>query len=248
MKQSIDVFSTAIAFQEDEVQGKTVVVIDVLRACSTIVTALHNGARSVIPVEDMGAAGQIAMNLDPASYIMCGERDGVKIEGYQLGNSPFEYTKDVIRDKTLIFNTTNGTRAITKCNQAGMVIIGCFLNLKAVIEELKTVDEEIILICAGWKNRISLEDMLCAGAIIHGLNKGKLGLQSTDGAKVAFGLYEKYGKQIAEVIETSNHAMRLKKLDSPDDIAYCTQINKINKAYHFTEGIIQLKDGKKRHQ
>ncbi|MEX0773664.1 MAG: 2-phosphosulfolactate phosphatase [Balneolales bacterium] len=238
MKQSIDVFSTAIAFQEDEVQGKTVVVIDVLRACSSIVTALNNGAKSVIPVGDMGAAGQIAMNLDPTSFVMCGERDGEKIEGYQLGNSPFEYKEEVIGKKTLILNTTNGTRAISKCSQAKKVIIGCFLNLNAVIEDLKSTDGEIILICAGWKNRISLEDTLCAGAIIQGLYGDNLGLQSTDGAKVAFGLFGKYGDQIPEVVQTSNHATRLKGLNSSDDIAYCTQINKINKVPYFTEGII----------
>ncbi|MEX0779667.1 MAG: 2-phosphosulfolactate phosphatase [Balneolales bacterium] len=239
MKQSIDVFSTAIAFQEEEVQGKTVVVIDVLRACSSIVTALNNGAKSVIPVADMGAAGQIAMNLDPTSFVMCGERDGEKIAGYQLGNSPFEYTEEAVGKKTLILNTTNGTRAISKCSQAKKVIIGCFLNLNSVIEELKAADSEIILICAGWKNRISMEDMLCAGAIIHGVYGGSLSLQSTDGAKVAFGLYEKYGNQISEVVQTSNHATRLKGLNSADDIAYCTQINKINKIPSFTEGIIK---------
>ncbi|MEX2641112.1 MAG: 2-phosphosulfolactate phosphatase [Balneolales bacterium] len=233
-----DVFATAIAFQEEEVQGKTVVVIDVLRACSTIVTALNNGARSIVPVGDMNTAGQIAMNLDPTSYVMCGERDGEKIEGYHLGNSPYEYTRDVVGGKTLIFNTTNGTRAITKCTQAGKVIIGCFLNLKAVINELKSAGGEIILICAGWKNRISLEDMLCAGAIIHGLTGGRLSLKSTDGAKVAFGLYEKYGKNIPEVVETSNHASRLQNLNSTKDVAYCTRLDIFNKASFFKDGII----------
>ncbi|MEX0685422.1 MAG: 2-phosphosulfolactate phosphatase [Balneolales bacterium] len=238
MKQTIDVFSTAIAFQEEEVQGRTVVVIDVLRACSTIVTALENGAKSIIPIEDMGTGGQIAMNLDPTSYLMCGERDGVKIEGYQLGNSPLEYPSDVVKGKTLILNTTNGTRAIAKCSQAKSVIIGCFLNLKAVVKELKSSNNDFILICAGWKNRISLEDMLCAGAIIDGVTNGKLGLQSTDGAKVAFGLFEKYGHDIPEVVETSNHSMRLQKLNDGADIAYCTQINKINRTPVFTDGII----------
>ena len=104
---NIDVFFSAQSFQENELRDKSVVVIDVLRATSTIVTAMMNGAKGVIPVEDMGEASRISQSVDSDNYMLCGEKDGAKIDGYDLGNSPLEYTRDTVSGKTLIFNTTN---------------------------------------------------------------------------------------------------------------------------------------------
>src|SRR5690554_8168138 len=101
----VEVFLSSWNLDEEDVRGRTVIVIDVLRACSTIVTALNNGARSVVPVLDMAEAGKIASNLDQQSYLLGGERDGQKIEGYHFGNSPLEYTPSAVRDRTVILNT-----------------------------------------------------------------------------------------------------------------------------------------------
>jgi 2-phosphosulfolactate phosphatase len=238
MSNKIDVFSTANSIQEEDVSDKIIVVIDVLRASSTIVTALENGARGIIPVEDMEEASKIAQNLDASRYLLCGEKDGKKIEGYHLGNSPLEFTKDKIADKTLIFNTTNGTKAITRANLADKIIIGSFLNLMAVVNELKQTDSEIILLCAGWKNRLSLEDALCAGNIVYDLMDGRLPEDASDGAKVAFVLYEKFKDNVSDVIQSSNHAVRLKNLVSTDDVTYCGQVNIFDTLPVFNEGII----------
>lgn len=221
----IDVFSTAYSFQEEDVRDKTIVVIDVLRACSTIVTALDNGAKEIIAVEDMAAAGKIAQNLDQSRYLLCGERDGVKIDGYHLGNSPTEYTSKSIKGKTLILSSTNGTQTITKAHQAKKLIIGSFLNLGAVVDELKQSTNEIILVCSGWKNRLSLEDTLCAGMIINRLTDGELPADARDGAKVAYVLSEKYRENVGGILETSNHADRLRELGYEKDISYCSQID-----------------------
>lgn len=243
MQHKLDVFSTALSFQEEDVREKTIVVIDVLRATSTIVTGLNNGARAIIPVLDMAEAGKIAGNLDSSQYLLCGERDGEKIEGYHLGNSPFEYTPEVVKNKTLILNTTNGTKAITKASQADILIISSFLNVGRVVEELKETENEIILVCAGWKNRFSLEDMLCAGNIIFELMDGNLVPDARDGAKMAFTLYEKFRSDIEGVVRGSNHAVRLRNLVDESDIIYCCQVNSIPILPVFDDGVISLKNG-----
>ena len=243
MNSKIDVFSTAFSLQEEVARGKTIVVIDVLRASSTIVTALGNKAKGVVPVADMGEAHKIAQNLDASQYLLCGERDGKKIEGYHLGNSPQEYTEDAVGGKTLIFNTTNGTKAIARSVGAESVIIGSFLNLGAVVEELKASEGEILLLCAGWKNRLSLEDMLCAGKMVHELAGGQLPETASDGAKVAFVLYERFANDIEGVIMSSNHAQRLKNLVDGSDISFCSQVNTTNVLPVLKEGIIADANG-----
>jgi len=238
MLQTPDVYYTGKSFSEDEVRDKVVVVIDVLRAGSTIVTALKNGAKGIIPVSDMADASRIAQNLDSSSYLLCGEREGSKIDGYHLGNSPFEYVQEVVEKKTLILNTTNGTKAIDRSGTAYRVLIGSFLNISALIEELKKADKPVTLICSGWKNRLSFEDLLCAGMILHLLSEGNLPENAPDGARVAFALYETYGADITKAITSSNHAQRLESLGFENDISYCCQVDIASIVPEMEDGII----------
>lgn len=238
MNAKIDVYSSALSLYDEDLRGKIVVVIDVLRTSSTIITALQNGAKEIIPVEDMSAAGKIAQNLDPSRYLLCGEKDGERIEGYHLGNSPFEYDEETIKGKTLILNTTNGTKAITRSQYARKVLIAGFLNLDAVVDALRDVQGEVILACAGWKSRLSLEDSLCAGLIIRKLTNGQLPEQSRDGAKMAFVLSEKYEHVIEEVVASSNHGMRLKSLGFEQDVLYCAKLNVTNVLPVLKEGTL----------
>lgn len=244
MWSTLDVFSSAQAFQEEDLRDKTAVIIDVLRATSTIVTALHNGAKGVIPVRDMGAASKIAQNLDPSRYLLCGEKDGQKIEGYHLGNSPLEYTPEMVAEKTLILNTTNGTIAITRSGLAEEIVIASFLNMQQVVNALKQTQNEIVLVCAGWRGRLSLEDMLCAGQIVYELTDGNLPENARDGAKVAFGLYEKYGEDLEDVVKTSNHAVRLRGIVGLEDVSYCCQVDTLNVLPVIDDGILVDKHGK----
>lgn len=242
-KQTLDVFYSLHSFQEDELRNKSVVIIDVLRASSTIVTALKNGAKAIIPVADMGEASKIAQNVDSENYLLCGEKDGAQIDGYDLGNSPLEYNEDVVTGKTLIFNTTNGTKAIKKAVGSSNIYIASFLNVGAVVEILKNEEKDIVLVCAGWKGRLAFEDMLLAGNIIYLLNGGTLSDESTDGARVAFGIFEIYGKDIPSVIHKSNHASRLKNIVGTEDIDYCSQVDMTDIVPRLKEGMITLKDG-----
>ena len=242
MFPSIDVFATSLGLQEEDVRKKTVVVIDVLRASSTIVTALHNGAKAVIPVEDMEAASKIAQNLDSSRYLLCGEKDGVKIQGYHLGNSPFEYDEKKVKGKIIIFNTTNGTKAVTRSSGADRLIIGSFLNLGAVVESLKNDTNEILLVCAGWKNRFSLEDTRCAGNIIFELTDGKLPEGASDGSVAAFSLYASYRNRLGEMLLSSNHATRLRKLNGDEDLAYCSQVSVLDVLPVYSQGMITIQN------
>ena len=237
---TLDVFFSSQSFQEEELRNKTVVVIDVLRATSTIVTALLNGAKAVIPVADMGEASKISQNVDSDNYLLCGEKDGVKIEGYDLGNSPLEYTNETVEGKTLIFNTTNGTKAIKKSMGSAHIYMSSFLNLTATVDALREINNEVVLVCAGWKGRLAFEDTLLAGCIIHKLNGGNLSSDARDGAKVAFGLYEKFGNDIRSVVHQSNHASRLRDLIGDEDIDYCCQIDISSELPVLKEGMITI--------
>lgn len=148
--------------------GQTVVVIDVLRATSVITTALANGAARVIPCVEVDEARQVAGRWLKGETITGGERHGLPIEGFDLGNSPQDYTPERVGRKTLVFTTTNGTRAMQHCHQAGRVLIGSFLNLRALVAEL-TEAENVHLLCAGTKGEITREDVLLTGAITWGL-------------------------------------------------------------------------------
>ena len=244
MLDTLDVFSLAHSFKEEDVRDKTVVMIDVLRASSTMVTALHNGAKGVIAVEDMDDASKFSHNLDAESFILSGEKDGITIEGYDLGNSPLEHTEEVVKDKTIILNTTNGTKAIRRCGLADRIIVGSFLNLQAIVDHLRQLDEEVVLVCAGWRGRLSLEDILCAGNIIYELCSGQLPESARDGAKVAFGLYEKFGDDIENSIKSSNYAVRLDGIVSEDDLSYCCQRSILQVLPVLNEGMITDLNGK----
>src|SRR5574343_111911 len=148
-----------------DLRDAVVVIIDVFRATSTIASALHNGARCVIPVDTVGKAVEISKRIHG---IAAGERDGKIADGLKHGNSPLEYSPDFVKGKTLVLTTTNGTRLLHMAleNGAGSIITGSFPNLDAVCDYLLAQGKNVVLGCAGWKDRYNLEDTLFAGAVI----------------------------------------------------------------------------------
>jgi 2-phosphosulfolactate phosphatase len=239
----IDVFFSVQAFQEEELRGKTAVIIDVLRASSSITTAISNGAKKIIPVADMSDAMKIANTMDQKDFLLCGEKNGSKIEGYHLGNSPAEYTPEVVKGKTLIFNTTNGTKAIKKASLANQIYVGTFLNQQSILNMLKEHDDEIVLVCSGWQGRLSIEDTLFAGSIVHSISWGNLPDSAKDGAKVAFGLFEKFGDDLEAAISKSDHAKRLAELVPNGDISFCCKVNEFDVLPGMRDGILTNLNG-----
>lgn len=238
MIKNLNVFPSAHAFQKEDVRDKVVVMIDVLRASSTIAMALENGAKGVIPAADMETATKTAQNLDPSKYLLSGEKNGVKIDSFHLGNSPLEHSSEVVKDKTIILNTTNGTKAIRRSALAKSIFVGSFLNLNTVISYLEQIEDEAVLVCAGWRGNLSLEDLLCAGNIIYELTSGRLPKNARDGVKMAFGIFEKFGDDIEMAVNSSDYAIRLKNIVSGDDVAFCCQTNKTQVLPVVNKGII----------
>lgn len=147
--------------------GKTTVVIDVLRATTSIVYALAAGATRVIPCLDVDEARQLAAEQGPG-VVLGGERGGLRIEGFHLGNSPEEYSHERVRAKTVVFTTTNGTKAMRHCRMSNRILIGAFVNCSAICDRLAH-EPQVEILCAGTRGRITREDVLLSGAIAHGL-------------------------------------------------------------------------------
>lgn len=222
----VEVFLTSATVEEEDVKGRTVVVIDVLRACSTIVTALSHGARAVLPVKDMAEAGRIASNLDRTVYRLGGERGGKKIDGYDLGNSPREYTRESVEGRDVILNTTNGTVALSRARGAKELLVGCFLNAQRVIDHIRDAGRDVTIVCAGRQNRISLEDTLCAGLLLYRLWDGDEPAVTTDTAYIAFSQYVRDRQDVAQALRRSENARRLaEELDAEEDVRYCMQVD-----------------------
>ncbi len=203
-----------------EVDKSIVVIIDVLRATSTIATALHNGAKSIIPVDSIAECIRIGKQIDS---ITAGERDGRIAEGLENGNSPFEYAKEFISGKTLVLTTTNGTKLLHMAldKNAKAIITGSFPNLTAVCNFLVTKKQNVILGCAAWKNRVNIEDTLFAGAVIN-----KIGHHfsiNCDSSQIATTMYNEAKADLFEFMKAKNasHYQRLSGYGLEKDIRYC---------------------------
>ena len=239
----VEVFLTSHILTEEDVTDRAVVVVDVLRASASILTALKNGARDVVPVADMAAASKIASNLDPSGYRLGGERGGYRIEGYHLGNSPLEYTEEHVRDRTIILKTTNGTTAIEQARAARHLLIGSFLNAGRVVDFLENAGCDATIVCAGTRNRVSLEDTLCAGLMLYRLWQGEEppgGVSDT--AYMAFTQYCNDKDDLTTALRHCNHAQWLRANGFAADVDYCMQIDTLPVLPYYTENRLVLFD------
>jgi len=166
MNRDVRVHLLPVLFEPEEVRGGIAVILDILRASTTITHALAHGAKCVIPTLDVEASLQLKSEHPPGTALTGGEREGLLIPGFDYDNNPFAYTEEVVRDKTIIFTTTNGTKALHRAAQADRVLIGSFVNLSAVVSVLAQDPRPVHLVCAGTKGKITVEDALCAGAIV----------------------------------------------------------------------------------
>lgn len=238
----IEVFLTASQLTREDLKGRTVVVVDVYRAASTIVTALAQGARAVVPVADMAEAGKIAANLDSSSYLLGGERGGTAIEGYHLGNSPLEYSEAVVTGKTIILNTTNGTGALVQAIEAEHLVVGCFLNAQRITNYVQALGLDLAIVCVGNGNRVSLEDTLCAGLLLHNLWKGEEPGHVSDAAHIAFTQYQQDRSHLRRTLQRCNNAIRLKQLGFEADVAYCLQLDALPVLPFYQDSRLLLKN------
>ena len=186
----IDIVISADDIQESKIRNKNVVVIDMLRATTVITTAFMNGCKEVIPYLTVDKALNKGKTLNRDSYVLGGERKAVKIEGFDLCNSPLEYTKDTVNNKTVIITTTNGTRTLTECTEAKRIFVGAMINGKAVAEKLVELGDDVCIVNAGTNGEFSMDDFICSGYIINEILKLTNKVDLTDIAKTANYIYE----------------------------------------------------------
>lgn len=217
--KTIDVCLTPELLHLYDVQNKAVVVVDILRATSCMVTALASGADHIVPVASLDECRK----LKAQGYIISGERDGVKVPDFDKGNSPFEYL-DEMHGKKIAFTTTNGTQAIEKSKNASVLVVGAFLNLSAVADFLHQQHHSILIVCAGWKGRYSLEDTLFAGALVEKVQR--FASLDCDAGLSAWHLYREAKKDLVGYLEQSSHVRRLNRLNIYRDIEFCVTVDR----------------------
>ena len=215
-----------------------VVVIDILRATSTIATALNNGAKEVIPVDSVEKCIRLGKEM---ACITAGERDGKIAEGLQYGNSSFEYPPEFVQGKILVLTTTNGTKLLHMAVAKGAteIITGSFLNISAVCDHLVQNKKNVILACAGWKDKINIEDTLFAGAVIQKL-KDNFEI-NCDASNMAACLYEQAQHDLFEFLKNNNasHYHRLMDFGLEKDIRHCLTLDIANVLpYYINERLV----------
>ncbi|MBR9917966.1 2-phosphosulfolactate phosphatase [bacterium] len=215
--------------QIENLDQKTVVVIDILRASTTINAILNNGANSVQTVSDVNEA----IEYKKQGYLVGGERNGETIEGFDFGNSPLSYSQEIVQGKDIILTTTNGTKCISMSAKAHTLLVGAFSNLKSTVDFIKSSKNDVVLFCAAWKGRVNLEDSLYAGAVIEQCS----GFLADDAGLLCLQAYQNEKGRLFECLKRSNHFQRLAGFGMEEDIQFCCEIDTMNH-------VAILKDGK----
>ena len=233
----IKTFAQTKKYTGNYLMDRTVIVVDVLRATSSIIWACRNGANRVIPVSDAGEGAAIAARL--GDCIMAGERGGVKLPGFDLGNSPLEFDHRAVKDKNVIINTTNGTGAIKAAEGAAHVLIGAMINHTAVARMAAQLDRDVIILCAGTEGEFSADDICAAGAIATSLCKlGQVSAQC-DLTLVAKSLYSDWREARADLSKTYHYA-RLVDLGFEEDVQFCFQEDITDVVPVYRDGFIHV--------
>jgi 2-phosphosulfolactate phosphatase len=229
----VDVIGTVAEATTDDLLHRTVIVIDALRASSTLTTALAHGAVGVVPVETVQQAKQAQQPGD----LLGGERSCKKIPGFDLGNSPFEYEPDVVRGRRIVMTTTNGTRGIQKALRAHHVLVGSFLNGSACAAAAAELQRDVAILCAGTQDVFSWEDGLCAGMIAEELLKLAAAEVNDFGLALLAGYRHEQADLAAALLATAN-GKRLAKLGFRDDVLYCARRNAFELVPVLRDGVL----------
>ncbi len=211
-----------------EWHGRVVVVIDVLRASTTMATALSHGARAIIPFDSADDVVTRSKSFERGDVILAGERRMRAIPGFDLGNSPLEFTREAVEGKTILLTTTNGTAALASIQGAREVIVGSFVNFSAVVTVLRTAargDVDIALVCAGSERQFSLEDAVCAGRMLRALSRRLTSATLSDAARAAMVLERRYARDLPSLFQDASHGLRLAEAGFGDDLAACAALD-----------------------
>ncbi len=220
---TVDVCFSPYLYPVYEKSNQIVVVIDILRATSAICTAFQYGVERMILV----ASIEEAKSYKDQGFLVGAERNGIAIEGFDFGNSPYSYMTDQIKNQTVVITTTNGTQAIDVSRNADLVVIGSFLNITFLCDWLLSQNKNVLLLCSGWKNKFNLEDTLFAGAVAEKLSLNEA-FKTGDGALATKYLYQNAAQNPYKFLNHSSHKERLAALGLKDDVKYCLSLDLIN--------------------
>ncbi|HWR24457.1 MAG TPA: 2-phosphosulfolactate phosphatase [Feifaniaceae bacterium] len=224
---------------EKQYHNRTVIVVDVLRATTCMVEALKNGASQVIPARDPGEAMAFAGHLGRKESLLTGERGGLRMPDFDLGNSPLEFTPQVVKNKTVVISTTNGTAAIHAARNAAHVYLGCMRNRTAVARAAAKHGQDITVLCAGTEGECSADDMVAAGAILHAISGGEeSGLTFNDFARICMLTYTAWKKGETDLAVTT-HYSRLKDLGFEEDLSFCFEEDQTGVVPRYENGSIR---------
>lgn len=233
-KRNIRTFLTPALFEPGTEKDNIVVIIDILRATSSICTAFENGAAAIIPV----AEAEEARDYKGRGYMVAAERDGYVLDFADFGNSPFNFTRDRVDGKTIVYSTTNGTGIINMVSGSAKIVVGSFINISALCEWVINQDEDVILFCAGWKNRFNLEDTICAGAIAERLFQKDDFQTICDSTYAALDLWKLAKNDPQGYIEKAAQRSRLRDKGLDDCIGFCLKPDYTRKIPRFADGIL----------
>ena len=222
--------------------GKTTVVIDVLRASTVIVTALANGAKEVIPVSTVDFAMKVSGNAFSGQTLLCGERNTKKIEGFVLGNSPLEFSHEVVNGKSIIHYTTNGSKAVVKAKFSENLFVACFHNLPAVAKHLVALNKDVEILCAGSNGNFNLEDTVCAGKLVSEILLLNEEAEIGDSGKAAMILLKSLGKNLLKMMKEAEHGKLLIENGFGADLKVCAEYGVTEVIPYFISGSLKKLD------
>jgi 2-phosphosulfolactate phosphatase len=226
-------FSPAL-FEAGIHRDSIVVIIDILRASSAICTAFANGVASIIPVAEV----EEAREYKKRGFLVAAERDGFVLDFADFGNSPFNFTREMVDGKTIVYSTTNGTGLISMTLSSYMTVIGSFLNFSALTQWLLLQERDVLLLCAGWKNRFNIEDTVCAGAIAEALINSNHFITICDSTHAAIDLWSLARPDVSGYIEKAAQRTRLRDKKLDDCIQFCLTLDFTDKIPVMNNGVL----------
>jgi len=234
---NIKFYATLEQVEKNSLQNATVVVIDVLRASSTIVAAMESGAERIIPIADVETASRLVRPAERDKKLLAGERKCLPVPGFDLSNSPGEFTPARVRGKTLVLTTTNGTRAIAAAPKAGRIVICALTNLHAVAAALRE-ERELVVLCCGAEGSIAAEDLLCGGMLLKSIEPVIVAGPLSDAARIARVIAEEFGSNAEAFVRSSDHGRKLVALGFESDVVFCSRVGVSSSVPEVWEGVI----------
>lgn len=237
----LDLVFTHQELQFADKKGKTGVSIDVLRATSTVVTAFGNGCASFIPITSVDAARERAKKFPGGTILLGGAKHGLKPRGFDVGNSPLDYVRDVVEGKHILFSSSNGTQSMHGLKGAEEILIASFLNAEAVSREILGAGRDCLIACSGDFGRFSLGDTVCGGMIISKLrSEAKTEIRLSDTAAVALMIFEAHQHDIRGMLSASEWGQHLIQLNFSADLDFCARVDEMDVLPRFKNNIITL--------